>query len=184
MRLAVRWEPCSCWSLRVAWYVGAVVSLDPGGFRCSWERQAFYASVYASVRLVRLLQPVMPFLTGNAIGRTLLRAQFSAHPWKLSSEVTLEGLRSFTTSPSFDELAYGETQQVAPLNSVKHPLVIGWGRNDHVCFPKQAKRALKLFPDARLHWFEHCEHFPQWDALQETTRLILTSTNGAGVPKQ
>ena len=50
--------------------LGAVVSLDPGGFWRGWERHAFYASVYASVRLVRLLQPVMPFITGNAIGRT------------------------------------------------------------------------------------------------------------------
>lgn len=54
--------------------LGAVVSLDPGGFWRGWERHAFYTSVYASVRLVRLLQPVMPFIIGNAVGRTLLFA--------------------------------------------------------------------------------------------------------------
>lgn len=168
--------------------LGAVVSLDPGGFWRGWERHAFYASIYASIRLIRLLQPAIPFLTGNAVGRTLLFAQFSAHPWKLPPEVTLAELRSYAASPSFDELlrqlAYGEEQQGAPLNSVKHPLVIGWGRQDRVCFPIQAKRALELFPDARLHWFEHCGHFPMWDVPQETTRLILASTNGAEVPKQ
>ena len=118
--------------------LGVVVSLDPGGFWQGWERHAFYASVYASVRLVRLLQPVMPAITGNAVGRTLLFAQFSARPWKLSSEVTLEEMRSFAASPSFDELlrqlAYGEAQQGAPPGSVKHPLVIGWRRRDRVCF--------------------------------------------------
>jgi muconolactone delta-isomerase len=71
------------------------------------------------------------------VGRTLLLAQVSAHPWKLSPEVTLEEMNSYAASPSFDELlhqlAYGETQQGAPLNSVKHPLVIGWGRHDRVC---------------------------------------------------
>lgn len=168
--------------------LGAAVSLDPGGFWSGWERHAFHASVYASVRLVRLLQPVMPSITKSAVGRTLLFAQFSAHPWKLSPEVTLEEMRSFAASASFDELlrrlAYGETQQGAPLNSVKHPLVIGWGRHDRVCFPNQAKRALKLFPDARLHWFDHCGHFPQWDVPRETTRLILTSTSGAEAPRQ
>jgi pimeloyl-ACP methyl ester carboxylesterase len=168
--------------------LGAVVSLDPGGFWRGWERHAFYASINASIRLVRLLQPVMPFVARNAVGRTLLLAQFSAHPWRLSPEVTLEEMRSYAGSPSFNELlrqlAYGETQQGAPLNSVKHPLVIGWGRHDRVCFPRQAKRALKAFPDARLHWFEHCGHFPQWDVPQETTHLILTSTNGAQVRKQ
>lgn len=168
--------------------LGSVVSLDPGGFWRGWERHAFYASIFASVRLVRLLQPVLPTLTGNPITRTLLLAQFSAHPWKLSPEVTLEELRSFAESPSFDELlhqlAYGETQKGAPPGSIEHPLVIGWGRQDRVCFPPQAERALEAFPDARLHWFEHCGHFPQWDLPKQTIRLILDSTGSNASPER
>lgn len=174
--------------------LGAVVSLDPGGFWNDWQRHFFYASIYASIRLVRVLQPVMPLITGNALARTILFAQFSAHPWKLSPKVTLDEMRSYAASPAFDELlrqlAYGETQQGAPPGAIKHPLVIGWGRRDRVCFPSQAKRALALFPDAHLHWFERCGHFPQWDAPREATRLILASTDdnevvravGAGAP--
>ncbi len=162
--------------------LGAVVSLDPGGFWRGWERPAFYGSIYASIRLVRLLQPVMPALMGSAWGRTLLLSQFSAHPWKLSSEVTLDEMHSFAASPVFDELlyqlAYGVPQQGAPLGAVGPPLVIGWGRQDRVCFPNQAQRAMALFPDARLHWFDNSGHFPQWDVPQETTRLILASTGG------
>ena len=165
--------------------LGAVVSLDPGGFWRGWERHAFYASIWASIRLVRLLQPIMPSLTRNAVARTLLFTQFSAHPWRLSPRVTLDEMRSYAASPSFDELlrqlAYGETQQGAPPNSIPHPLVIGWGRRDRVCFPRQAMRALALFPDARLHWFEHCGHFPQWDVPQETARVILAATGCAGM---
>ena len=56
------------------------------------------------------------------------------------------------------------------------PLVIGWGRIDRVCLPRQAARAQQLFPDARLHWFERCGHFPHWDAPEETARLILDTT--------
>lgn len=161
--------------------LGAVVSLDPGGFWQGWERSAFYGSIYASIRLVRLLQPVMPLLIENAISRSLLFAQFSAHPWSLSPEVSLTEMRSFAASTAFDELldqlAYGETQQGAPPNSIKHPLVIGWGRDDRVCFPVQAERAIEQFPDATLHWFDRCGHFPQWDAPQETSRLILATTS-------
>jgi pimeloyl-ACP methyl ester carboxylesterase len=160
--------------------LGAVVSLNPGGFWAGWQRHAFYASIWASIRLVRLLQPVMPALTRSAIGRTMLFAQFSAHPWRLSPHVTLDEMRSYAASPSFDELlrqlAYGETQQGARPGSIEHPLVIGWGRHDRVCFPSEAKRAVALFPDARLHWFEHCGHFPQWDVPRETVRLILNNT--------
>jgi len=70
-----------------------------------------------------------------------------------------------------------EIQRGAPPNSIKYPLVIGWGRKDRVCFPCQARRAMELFPDARLHWFADSGHFPQWDVPRETTRLILASTD-------
>ena len=80
----------------------------------------------------------MPFFTRNAVTRTTpLFAQFSAHPWHLSPDVTLEEIRS-ANSLSFNELlhqlAYSETRQGAPANSLNYPLVIGWGRRD-VCFP-------------------------------------------------
>ena len=60
--------------------VGAVVSLDPGGFWKGWQIPVFYYSVAASVRLLRVLQPLMPAITGTALGRTLLLSQFSSHP--------------------------------------------------------------------------------------------------------
>lgn len=160
--------------------LGSVVSLDPGGFWQGWERHFFYGSIWSSIRLVRALAPVMPQLTGSPVGRTLLLTQFSAHPWRLPPDVVLNEMRSYAASPSIDELlyqlAYGETQKGAPQRSLQHPLVIGWGRRDRVCFPNQAKRALKLFPDARLHWFERSGHFPHWDVPKEAARLILNST--------
>jgi pimeloyl-ACP methyl ester carboxylesterase len=162
--------------------LGAVVSLDPGGFWQGWQRHAFSGSVWASIRLVRLLQPVMPAISGSALGRSILLAQFSARPWALPPAAVLDEMRSFAHSPSFDELlrrlAYGEEQQGAPAGAIPHPLVIGWGRRDRVCFPGQSQLALALFPDARLHWFERCGHFPQWDSPEETVRLILDTTAG------
>ena len=122
----------------------------------------------------------MPATADNAVARTLLLSQFSVHPWRLSPQVVLDEMSSYAASPSFDELldnlAYGETQQGAPRGSLEHPLVIGWGRQDRVCFLGQAKRAMELFPDAHLYWFDHSGHFPHWDAPRETTQLILLST--------
>lgn len=54
--------------------------------------------------------------------------------------------------------------------------MIGWGRRDWVCLPRQAPRAARRFPDARVHWFERCGHFPHWDVPEETARLILDTT--------
>ncbi|MBC7795537.1 MAG: alpha/beta fold hydrolase [Pyrinomonadaceae bacterium] len=160
--------------------VGGVVSLIPGGFWQGWQVPYFYYTVNLSVKLVRALQPVMPQLTKNPISRSLLFAQFSARPWRIAPDVALDEMRSFAASPVFDELlhnlAYGEVQKAAPRGSIRKPLVIGWGRQDRVCLPGQSRLALDKFPDAKLHWFEHCGHFPQLDKPQETVSLILNAT--------
>jgi len=162
--------------------VGAVVSLDPGGFWQGLEIPVFYHSAYLTHKLVCALQPAMPFLTGNAVTRTVLFAQFSAHPWQIPAQAALDETRSYKRARSFDELlrnlAYGEEQQRAPKGSITAPLVIGWGRQDRVCFSHQSDLALQKFADARIYWFENCGHFPQWDQPDETIRLILAVTNG------
>ncbi|XWW45529.1 alpha/beta fold hydrolase [Fibrella sp. USSR17] len=168
--------------------LGSVVSLDPGGFWEGWEIPFFYYSVRLSAQLVDSLQPVLPSLTDNPITRSLLFAQFSARPWALPSPIALQELRTFTPTPTFaellDNLAHGEKQRGAPAGTLQEPLVIGWGRQDRVCLPGQAKRALTLFPDAQLHWFEKCGHFPQLDVPEQTVDLILAVTDGTYVPQE
>lgn len=158
--------------------LGATVSLDPGGFWQGWERTFFHRTIGASIVLVRWLQPLMPAITRSAIGRTLLLAQLSARPWALAPEVALTEMRMFAQSPSFDpllkSLVYGPPQQ--GTTHTRAPLVIGWGRKDRVCLPRQAARAMRRFPSARLHWFERSGHFPHWDAPEETVRLVLETT--------
>lgn len=159
---------------------GTAVALDPGGFWNPGQQLLFGLSLRASIKLIRALQPVLPMLTANPVTRTLLLAQFSHHPWALSADFTLRELRGYATAPSFDAalnaLINGPLQQGAPAGSTPGPVVIGWGRNDHVTLPSQAETATRLFPDAQLHWFDHCGHFPHWDAPEATIRLILRST--------
>nr|WP_267621407.1 alpha/beta fold hydrolase [Halobium salinum] len=159
--------------------VGATVALDPGGFWEGWERYFFYATIAASIRVVRLLQPAIPHLAASAVGRTLLLAQLSARPWKLPPDVVREELRSFADTPSFDELtrrlAFGPAQR--GTDDAPGPVVIGWGRDDRLTLPRQARRAVERFPDARFHWFEGSGHYPHWDHPDEATRLILAATD-------
>lgn len=167
--------------------LGAVVSLDPGGFWQGWQVPLFYHSVSLSGKLVTALQPVMPALAGSAVGRTVLLPQFSARPWAMDAQLARDEMHSFAHSPAFaellDQLAHGEVQRPAPKGSIPEPLVIGWGRQDRVCLPSQSTLALEKFPDARLYWFEHCGHFPQWDQPAEATRLILAVTNREAFPE-
>ena len=129
------------------------------------------ASRRASIKLIRALVPALPLLTGNPVTRTLLLAQFSARPWALPPDVSLRELRRFLESPFFDvtldALVDGPRQQGAPAGSLPGRVVIGWGQQDRVTCPGRAQRATALFPDAQLHWFDHCGHFPHWDAPRE-----------------
>jgi pimeloyl-ACP methyl ester carboxylesterase len=161
-------------------HAGDVVALDPGGFWTDRQVSVFGATVGPSIALVKRIQPLLPVLTANAVGRTALLLQFSAKPWRLPADLVLRELRNFAASPSLDEamhaLVHGPKQQGAPAGSLRGRAVIGWGRNDRVTSPSQAERAQQLFPDASLHWFADCGHFPHWDQPEETVRLILEST--------
>lgn len=159
---------------------GKVVALDPGGFWEGWERHFFAVTIGVSIKLVRLLQPVMPALAGSAVGRTLLLTQLSAAPWALDPAAVLTEMRSFAATPTFDalvrDLAYGAPQP--GIDTPPGQVTIGWGRQDLLCLPRQAARAAAAFPGATLHWFDRCGHFPMWDQPDETVELILKSTAG------
>jgi pimeloyl-ACP methyl ester carboxylesterase len=156
---------------------GNAVALDPGGFWNDRELAVFSASLRAWVWLVERLRGRLPALMGNPVSRTVLLAQFSARPWALSRDVVLPDVRGLAEAPSvwpaLDALTKGPLQQGAPVGTAPGRLVIGWGRRDLVAFPAQARRAQALFPDASLHWFARCGHYPQWDSPAETTRVIL-----------
>ncbi|GGG25133.1 hydrolase [Rhodococcoides trifolii] len=160
---------------------GDTVALDPGGFWSDRELTVFGATLKPSIALVKALRGALPTLLGNPAGRTLLLAQLSARPWALSRETVLPDVRGLADSPSvgatLDALVHGPKQQGAPAGTAPGRVTIGWGRRDLVTLPKQAARATDLFPDAKLHWFERCGHFPQWDAPRDAVRLILDSTD-------
>ena len=154
---------------------GHCVALDPGGFWRGWETTYFHYTLAASIRLLRLLKPALPFLSRHALTRALLLVQLTARPAFLPAGVVLAELQSLVATPVFDamlrELAIGPMQ----LGTASTPgrVTIGWGRNDRLLLPRQAPRAQRAFPTARMHWFDNCGHFPQWDQPQEAVRVIL-----------
>lgn len=166
--------------------VGDVVALDPGGFWRGWERTYFRWTLTASLRLLRLLQSQLSALSASAVGRTALLAQLSARPWKLPPELVEGELRSFartaTAGPLIKNLAKAPEQQ-GPAASTAGRVMIGWGRRDRLCPPRQAARARAAFPHARFHWFEQSGHYPIWDCPQETTEFILASTGTGAVER-
>ena len=159
--------------------VGNVVALDPGGFWRGWERTFFRTTIGVSGKLLRAIRPVLPILSKNVVSRTALLAQLSARPWALDPNIVATELASLSKTPTFDalvrDLASGPPQ-IGPAADPARRLVIGWGRHDRLCLPRQAARAKAAFPSAHLHWFEASGHFPMWDQPDETISVILAAT--------
>jgi pimeloyl-ACP methyl ester carboxylesterase len=158
---------------------GNVVALDPGGFWQGWERTFFKTTLTASIALLRGVRPMLGGLARNPVTRTALLAQLSPRPWRLDADMVAQELKSFVATPTFgalvDDLAKGPAQQ-GPAAKESGRIVIGWGRQDRLCLPRQAKRAATRFPGAELVWFDRCGHFPMWDRPRETVDLILRAT--------
>ena len=154
-----------------------VVALDPGGFWTSTEKAVFSASVRASFALVRALRPALPALTATGVGRTALLAQFTPRPWAVPQAVVLPELRSIADTPALDETLQALVDS-GPQRGGPTPgrVVLGWGRRDRVTIARQAARASAAFPQATLHWFDRCGHFPMWDRPGETVELVLAAT--------
>lgn len=159
--------------------VGNVVALDPGGFWRGWERTFFKVTIGLSGRLLRAIRSILPALSRSMLTRTALLAQLSVRPWALDAKVVATELIGLSNTPTFDalvrDLAEGR-EQTGPAAVSTGRLVIGWGRQDRLCLPRQAIRAKVAFPSANLHWFESSGHFPAWDMPEETVAVILAAT--------
>ena len=159
---------------------GHTVAFDPGGFWRGWETVWFRSTLAASVRLVRLLRRQIPELSQRRLARALLLAQLSAKPVRLDPLLVRTELTSIANTAVFDdmlwELSHGPLQEgtATPPGRV----TIGWGRQDRLLLPRQAGRAQAAFPNARLHWFARCGHFPQWDRPSEAAKVILKTVQG------
>ncbi len=167
--------------------VGSVVAMNPAGFWRGWRKTVFHRGMQAAGFAARMVRGIMPFLSRHAISKTLLYAHLSPHPWRLSEETVLDDTRDRAAAASFDavlrEMVHGEPIHGAPPHTLKHPIVLGWGRRDRLRFAGEAERAKIFFPDARVHWFEQAGHHPQWDTPQEVVRLVLgTSRRHALLP--
>ena len=154
-----------------------VVALDPGGFWNAAEKAVFGTSVRASFALVQALQPVLPALAGSAAGRTALLPQFSPRPWAVPGPVALTDLQSIATTPALSVTLQALLDSGPQLGgATPGRVVLGWGRRDRVTLPRQAARAQEAFPQATVHWFERCGHFPMWDRPDECAQVVLEAT--------
>jgi len=154
--------------------VASATALSPAGF---WNRrEVAYSrgSLRVSVRVARALDPVVDRLTGSALMRTLLFGQVVARPWRISGPEAAVALRALARSPSFDAtlevLTAGHFTGGADIGV---PVTIAWGQRDRLLIPRQARRAARAIPSARLVSLQGCGHVPMSDDPERVARVLL-----------
>lgn len=154
----------------------SVTALSPAGFWKPWERRYAFALLLAMRFGARTLPPALVgrLATGPG-GRALLLGSIYAHPGRRTpaeaeaETAALRGAAGFGPT-----LAAGRNVRfTGDVPAV--PVTLGWGSADRLLLPRQAERALREMPGARLVRLPGCGHVPMSDGPALVAETVLST---------
>jgi pimeloyl-ACP methyl ester carboxylesterase len=152
----------------------SATALSPAGF---WNRrEAAYsrASLRLTVRVARVLDPQADRLTASAAVRTLLFGQVVARPWRIPGPDAADALRALARSRAFDATLSAITAtHFRGGQGIAVPVTVAWGQRDGLLIPRQAHRAARAIPLARVLTLAGCGHVPMSDDPDRVVRVLL-----------
>ncbi|HEU5469945.1 MAG TPA: alpha/beta fold hydrolase [Actinophytocola sp.] len=152
---ATAFAPAGFWNQRDrAWALGLLTAL-----RLSGRAPAALRTAFVNVRLTRLLAAGMLF------GR----------PSRLTAEMVRADLDSFVGSTAFDLVARAGRRYVYASPAPVVPVTVAWGSRDRILWPRQARRAATLLPDAEHVLLPGCGHIPMGDDPERIAELIIAT---------
>jgi pimeloyl-ACP methyl ester carboxylesterase len=87
----------------------------------------------------------------------------------------LADLASFAASPGFDVVARAGRRYVFASPAPQVPVTVVWGSKDRILWPRQARRAARLLPDANHVLLAGCGHIPMGDDPHRVAELITAT---------
>ena len=161
-------------NLAVRGEVRTATAVSPAGFATTAEMAGARASLWAGVRLARLLAPRADRLLAPAPARKLSLQLFVAHPERMSGADAAASLRALAAAPWFDAtLPSLHPMEFSGGDRVGVPVTIAWGNKDRLLLPRQARRAGREIPTARLISLAGCGHVPTTDDPDQVARVLL-----------
>jgi pimeloyl-ACP methyl ester carboxylesterase len=162
--------------------VRSATALSPAGFASRPESVVTRANLWASVRGARFMARRSERLFGSRTVRRLTWAAYVAHPMELSASESAESVRALAGAGWFDAtLPTIEPHAFAGGESIAVPTTIAWGDKDRILFPRQARRAARAIPSARIVSLTGCGHVPTYDDPATVTRVMLEGTGALPV---
>jgi pimeloyl-ACP methyl ester carboxylesterase len=159
----------------------SATALSPIGFWSPREAEYCRRSIQFAVRAARALDPLAPMVLSNAVGRTLTSAQMVYRPWRMTPEEAIGGTRNLGRSGA-GALAATEGYRdwrFVPSGPLPCPVTIAWGQHDRLLLGRQARRAARALPGARILTLRGCGHVPTWDDPEQVAQVLLEGSEAA-----
>ncbi|MGA9857524.1 MAG: alpha/beta fold hydrolase [Solirubrobacteraceae bacterium] len=157
--------------------VRSATALSPAGFATPAETALTRTELWLSVRAARRIAGHADRIMAPVAGRRLGLNLFVADPSRLSAGEAAASVRALAGAPWFDAtlpslkpMAFGEGEQIAV------PVTVAWGNRDRVLFPRQARRAARAIPRARVLMLHGCGHVPTYDDPEQVARVLLETS--------
>ena len=158
----------------------SATALSPAGFASRTEMAYGRGSLWLTVRVARRMGRYADSMFATPLGRRLGLSQVIAHPERLTAAQAADNSRALAGAPWFDETL----PALRPFESsgraeIAVPVTIAWGSKDRLLLPRQARRAARAIPRARVLILDGCGHVPTWDDPDRVAQVLL---DGAAAP--
>jgi pimeloyl-ACP methyl ester carboxylesterase len=152
-------------------------AISPAGFANRPESIAARASLWASVHAARWLAPRADGVLATRAGRRLALNLFVARPVLVPPADAAASVRALANAPWFDAtLPTIGASAFDGGESITVPVTVAWGSKDRLLLPRQAKRAARKIPSARMVTLDGCGHLPTYDDPVRVTRVLLDAS--------
>lgn len=164
--------------------VASVTALSPAGFFNQREADFARLSLKLTVRVARRIAPRAELVTRTAAARRVLFSQVVAHPARIPPQEAALHLRGIAEAQWFEETvaAIASTDRFTGGERIAVPVTVAWGERDRLLLPRQARRAQRAIPTARVITLEGCGHVPTYDDPERVAGVVLETSAPAQSP--
>jgi pimeloyl-ACP methyl ester carboxylesterase len=138
-------------------------------------------SLWLTQRSTRLFAPLLPYMLGNAVGRTMLLSQQFGRPWRLTADEAVEAARTLQATRGFAEhlKATNHAARFVGGQEIDVPVTVAFGSRERLLSKGGARRRDELPTHTRWLELPGCGHVPTWDDPALVTKVILETTGQA-----
>jgi pimeloyl-ACP methyl ester carboxylesterase len=154
----------------------SATGLSPAGFHNRAEAVYQRRSLWAGVRLARLMAPWADRVMKPRAVRRLAAGQYVAT--EVTREQAVEIFRGAAAASWFDQTLTAIThEKFTGGEQIEVPVTIAWGDRDRLLLPRQAWRAARAIPMARVMALPGCGHLPMYDNPELVARVLLAASS-------